>query len=95
MLLVALAVLASLAASAQAATYTVGDAKDVPGTCANPAAGTCSLRQLINYEDKLASTPEPFDTIRVPAGTYTLANGELEITQSLSIEGAGGAHYAC
>jgi phosphodiesterase/alkaline phosphatase D-like protein len=88
-LLVALAVLASLVASAQAATYTVGDAKDVPGTCANPAAGNCSLRQLINYEDKLASTPEPADTILVPAGTYTLANGELEITQSLSIEGAG------
>jgi len=89
MLLVALAVLTSLAASAQAATYTAGDAKDVPGTCANPAAGTCSLRQLIDYENKLAATPNPTDTIVVPAGTYTLANGELEITQSLSIEGAG------
>jgi hypothetical protein len=89
MLLVALAVGVWLAASAQAATYTVGDAKDVPGTCANPAAGTCSLRQLIDYEDKLTSTPNPPDTIVVPAGTYTLANGELEITQSLSIKGAG------
>jgi phosphodiesterase/alkaline phosphatase D-like protein len=88
-LLVALAIAASLSASAQAATYTVGDAKDVPGTCANPAAGTCSLRQLIDYEDKLASTPNPTDTIVVPAGTYALANGELEITQSLSIKGAG------
>jgi hypothetical protein len=88
-LLVALAIAALLSASAQAATYTVGDAKDVPGTCANPAGGTCSLRQLIDYEDKLATTPNPTDTIVVPAGTYALANGELEITQSLSIEGAG------
>jgi hypothetical protein len=88
-LLLALSVFVGLATSAQAASFTVGTTKDVSGTCASPAAGTCSLRQLIDYEDKLAATPSPPDTIVVPAGTYNLANGELEITQSLTIAGAG------
>jgi phosphodiesterase/alkaline phosphatase D-like protein len=87
--LVALAVVTGLVATARAATYTVGTPKDVPGTCAEPAAGKCSLRQLIDYEDALAATPSPRDEIVVPAGTYSLASGELAITQSLSIVGAG------
>ncbi|HWX45931.1 MAG TPA: choice-of-anchor Q domain-containing protein [Solirubrobacteraceae bacterium] len=80
---------AGLAASAQAATYTVGTLNDETGTCANPASGACSLRQLINYENSLPATPSPPDTIVVPGGKYGLANGELPITQSLAILGAG------
>ncbi|HLM86566.1 MAG TPA: choice-of-anchor Q domain-containing protein [Solirubrobacteraceae bacterium] len=79
----------ALAASASAATYTVGTVKDVLGTCASPSSGKCSLRQLIEYEDHLPTTPEPTDTLVVPAGTYSLANGELLVTQSLTIAGAG------
>jgi hypothetical protein len=84
-----LVALALLAATAQAATYTVGTLSDVTGTCANPAGGTCSLRQLINYENALPATPNPPDAIVVPGGKYDLTNGELLITQSLAIAGAG------
>jgi len=78
-----------LVASADAATYTVGTTSDLPGTCANPASGNCSLRQLINLENSLAATPNPPDTIVVPVGDYSLTEGEIEITQSLAIVGAG------
>jgi hypothetical protein len=87
----ALLTTALLAASAQAATYTVGTTEDIAGGCANPAAGTCSLRQLIEYEDArppIAETETP-DVISVPAGGYNLTLGELKITQTLVIIGAG------
>jgi hypothetical protein len=87
--MLALAAMAGLAASAQAATYTVGTKEDLTGTCANPASGTCSLRQLIEYEDALETTPSPPDIIVVPEGEYTLINRALEITKSLVILGAG------
>ena len=87
--LLSLACTAGFAASAQAATYTVGTLNDLTGTCANPAAGSCSLRQLIEYENKLPTTPSPSDTISVPGGQYNLLNGALTITQSLAIVGAG------
>jgi hypothetical protein len=77
-----------LATSARAATFTVGTSKDLTEPCASPASGTCSLRQLIDYEDELTAAPSPPDTIVVPKGTYSLTNGELEITRSLSISGA-------
>jgi phosphodiesterase/alkaline phosphatase D-like protein len=81
---------AGLAASAQATTYTVGTVSDsATGACPEPKAGTCSLRQLIEFEDELAVTPKPADTIVVPAGKYGLTQGELVITQSLGIQGAG------
>ena len=79
-----------LAASAQATTYTVGTAGDsATGACPEPKSGTCSLRQLIDFENELATTPKPLDTIVVPAGKYSLTQGELLITQSLAIQGAG------
>ncbi|HYM54962.1 MAG TPA: choice-of-anchor Q domain-containing protein, partial [Solirubrobacteraceae bacterium] len=87
--LLALATGGGLVASAQAATYTVGTLKDLAGTCATPASGSCALRQLINYENKLATTPSPPDAIVVPGGQYDLSKGELVITQSLAIVGAG------
>ncbi len=86
--LLAFAILA-LASSAQAATYTVGTTADLNGVCNNPAAGTCSLRQLIEFENGLQPAPNPFDVIVVPAGSYRLSEGELKIKQSLAIVGAG------
>jgi hypothetical protein len=44
-----------------------GTPSDLTGTCQNPASGTCSLRQLIDDENALAATPNPADTIDVPA----------------------------
>jgi hypothetical protein len=81
---VVLAVLA-VAAQAQAATFTVGTTSDTAGTCQTPAAGTCSLRQLIAYENATGSN----DTIVVPAGSYPLTGGELSLTRSMTIAGAG------
>ncbi len=91
--LLALVVAAGLAASAQAATYTVGTTEDLTGTCQEPASGTCSLRQLITYENSLAETPNPPDTIAVPApgglAFYDLSSGPLTIFKSVAIVGAG------
>ena len=58
------ALLAGLAASAQAATYTVGTTEDLTGVCGAPATEKCSLRQLIRFEDNGGSGEE--DTIVVP-----------------------------
>ena len=76
-------------AHAEAATYTVGTTADNTGACASPASGTCSLRQLINFENGLASNHTPADTIVVPANFYSLTNGVLTIMQNVSIAGAG------
>ena len=80
---VALAVILVLgfAAQAHAATFTVGTTTDLTGNCPNPAAATCSLRQLINSEPAGS-------TIAVPAGTYDLTNGAIAITKDVSIAGA-------
>jgi hypothetical protein len=91
--LLAFAAAAGLAASAQAKTYTVGTREDLTGTCAVPTSGTCSLRQLITYENSLLETPNPPDTIDVPApegeAFYDLSGGPLTIFKSVSIAGAG------
>jgi hypothetical protein len=80
--------LAALATSAQASSiYTVGTTADLTGAC-TPASGTCSLRQLIEYENGLEPTKEP-DAIIVPAGTYALTDEELRIEHSVAIIGAG------
>ena len=86
MVLAALATTAALAASAQAATYTVGMPSDLNGAC-EPASGTCSLRQLIEYEN--AAKPAEPDAIVVPSGKYNLTHGALVITQPVVIVGAG------
>jgi hypothetical protein len=91
--LAALVAGAGLAVSAQAATYTVGTSSDTtPGVkCEEPAlaAGACSLRQLIEYENGIA-TPSTPDVIVVPSGTYELTTGSaLTIRQSLAIVGGG------
>ncbi|HEV3071726.1 MAG TPA: choice-of-anchor Q domain-containing protein [Solirubrobacteraceae bacterium] len=89
-MLLALVGAAGLAASAQATTvYTVGTLEDLTGTCPNPASGTCSLRQLIEYEDSLPPHPEAADGIIVPSGGYNLSHGALLITQTVVISAAG------
>jgi hypothetical protein len=86
--LLVLAAMAGVASSAQAATYTVGTKEDLTTACA-PESGKCSLRQIIDYENELATPPSPPDIIVVPEGEYTLIHGALTITKSLVILGAG------
>jgi hypothetical protein len=89
--LIAVAVLFALllAPAAWATTYTVGPTADsAPGTPCQTFPTNCTLRQLIEHENGLASTPNPADTIDVPAGTYDL-NSALTITRSVSIVGVG------
>jgi hypothetical protein len=89
-LLVGLIAAAALAASAQAANFTVGTTEDRAGECA-PESGTCSLRQLIEFENRQPprGESETPDGISVPSGTYELHLGALSITQTLVIVGAG------
>src|SRR5437870_652478 len=100
-LLFVLASLLLAVAPAAAATFTVNDdtadavdAAPGDGSCAT-AGGTCTLRAAIQ-EANAHSGP---DTIMVPAGTYLLtilgrgedmaATGDLDITDDLTIIGAG------
>jgi hypothetical protein len=86
---VVLSLVACFASTAQAATYTVGTMNDTTGTCPSPGGGSCSLRQLIDYENGLASS-SPADTIVVPSGyDIDLQNGSLPVTHSVSIVGPG------
>jgi hypothetical protein len=89
--LITLAAAVALAASARAATYTVGKTSDTPRyeTCPEPTSGNCSLRQLIEYEDALPEAPSPADVIVVPSGKYELLYGTLRVEKSLAIVGAG------
>ncbi|HMO01709.1 MAG TPA: right-handed parallel beta-helix repeat-containing protein [Oligoflexia bacterium] len=99
-LLVLSVILLSCISIAQAATFTVNSNMDVVdaapgnGVCAT-AAGVCTLRAAIQEANALAGA----DTINLPAGVYLLANtgsgenaaatGDLDITGSLKINGAG------
>lgn len=80
-LLGALAVTFVMATPAAAATYSVtetGDAGD--GTCDT----SCTLRDAIDDANGAAG-----NEVLVPAGTYTLTQGELVTTQPMQITGAG------
>lgn len=98
------ALLGTLAPSAGAATFTVNstadavDANPGNGICETaPGNGVCTLRAAVQEANALAGA----DTIILPAGTYTLgiagadedaaATGDLDITGSLTITGAGAA----
>ena len=86
-----------MASASQAATYTVSGTADSPlvsNMC--DGSGTCTtLRAAI----RAANATPGADTINLPAGTYTLtitgadedqgATGDLDITDSVTITGAG------
>jgi uncharacterized repeat protein (TIGR01451 family)/CSLREA domain-containing protein len=89
-LVVAIVGLLASVSLVEAATFTVdstADASDATpgdGVCAS-AAGACTLRAAIQEANALAG----LDTIEVPAGTYVLTMGELQIQSDLVINGAG------
>ncbi|MFN7726614.1 MAG: beta strand repeat-containing protein [Rubrivivax sp.] len=63
-----------------------GDTSSVSTLVANPGAdGKVSLREAITAANNTAGS----DTITLPAATYTLANGQLEVTDTLAIVGSG------
>jgi predicted outer membrane repeat protein len=66
----------SLASPARAATFDVTNTND---------SGAGSLRQAILDANANAEA----DVINVPAGTYVLTSGEMEITTDITINGAG------
>jgi CSLREA domain-containing protein len=80
-----LAAMALFAAHADAATLTVTTNTD--GTHGSCTVSVCSLRDAIGA----ANAAFEEDTIRVPAGHYTLGEGELVLTNShrVTLEGAG------
>ena len=79
------------AARASAATYTAAAGDGSTTACPDPTTGTCTLRQLVLYENGLPSTPNPPDTIQVPSGTDDLTNGAIDITRSVNIVGVSPA----
>jgi hypothetical protein len=80
--------LLACAAPAAADTFNVTTTAD-PGSAACPPIRTlqCSIRAaLVAAKNNDANGPT-FDTINVPAGTYTLTQGQLDVTSSLGIVG--------
>src|SRR3954471_20351038 len=92
-LLVALVCALFAAAPAGAVTINVGSTADTTGSCSIPSS--CTLREAIIEANASAGS----DIIVLPAGTYTrtatgsgedsAANGDLDITRDLTIQGAG------
>jgi uncharacterized repeat protein (TIGR01451 family) len=73
--------------AAQAATtWTVASTADDSGSSAcDPTTSTCpTLRDAVNNSSA-------GDTVNVPAGSYTLTNGQLSVAHDLTINGAGAA----
>ncbi|MFL5824254.1 MAG: hypothetical protein ACJ764_12535, partial [Solirubrobacteraceae bacterium] len=76
----ALAGLGAGTPAAGAATITVTVQNDPAGsTCPGP---NCSLRQA-------ATTATPGETVSLPAGTYTLSQGQISVDKALIFAGAG------
>ena len=88
----AMALALALPGSADAATFTVNSTADAPdanpgdGVC-DDGAGNCTLRAAIEEANALVGA----DTITFPAGSYALTGGEFDITDDLTITGAGPA----
>src|SRR3954471_12351925 len=69
--------------SAADASVTVNTTSDhAPDTCDLLPAGDCTLREAIN-------NPPLDGEIIVPAGTYSLIQGELDVDADMTIRGAG------
>ncbi len=88
-LLGALALLFAAPAAAHAAAWGVSNTTDTPVGQACAGFTGCSLREAVTSTEL---NPGP-DAILVGTGTYPLTNGELTVTQSLTVArvGAGGA----
>ena len=84
-LLVVAAAFAIAAPFANAGTWGVDDTTDTPVGQACPGLTGCSLREAVTSTE---ANPGP-DEILVNAGTYTLTNGQLDVTQDLTIANAG------
>jgi len=78
-----------LAEGANAATWSVSSTTDTPVGQACPGFTNCSLREAITSTEANPGS----DAILVSAGTYPLTNGQLTVTQDLTVSrvGAGAA----
>ena len=65
-------------------TADVGDSNPGDGVC-DDGVGNCTLRAAIEEANALAGS----DTITLPVGTYNNSSGNLDITDDLTITGAG------
>ena len=74
-----------LAAPAEATTWTVTGTGDTGGSC---DASTCTTLRGALAEAAKVSGP---DTIKLPAGTYRLSNGQLAVTSEVQLDGASAA----
>jgi predicted outer membrane repeat protein len=90
------ALILALCSSVHGADFQVTTTTDLPdlmpgdGFCATteamPAgAATCSLRAAIEEANALAGG----DVVRIPAGVFTLPNGQLNVTDSIELVGFG------
>lgn len=76
----------ALTGPAHAATFTVNTTADGPPVAnACVSVQPCSLREAVAAANAVAGV----DTISVPAGTYTLTQGELVLSSVATITGAG------
>lgn len=70
--------------------FTVNSTLDEPdaatnGTCASTPSGVCTLRAAIEEVNNLSGS----GNISVPAGSYVLSLGDIDITRAPTISGAG------
>lgn len=92
---VAATLAAALCASSPShcATFTVNSAADADdaskgnGTCAT-STGVCTLRAAVSEANKLSGGPH---SIVVPAGTFAVTAGEIDVSVGMTISGAGAA----
>jgi Ig domain of plant-specific actin-binding protein len=77
--------LAAAPAAAHAAAWGVSNTSDTPVGVACPGFTGCSLRQAVTSTEANPGA----DAILVNAGTYPLTNGELTVTQDLTVARVG------
>jgi hypothetical protein len=77
----ALLLLAMLPAGASAAAFGVSNTADTPVGQACAGFTGCSLREAVTK----ANTTAGADAINVQGGTYTLTNGDLDVTEDLEV----------
>lgn len=92
--LLLLAASALFASPALAATYNVSYESDRNATNCTPSSSSCSLREAITAANNNNNASGEVDIIKLASGFYTLTirgenenSGDLDITQSLIIEG--------